>query len=95
MGELGFSDLSTEQIEQLTQTAEEAARKFVLTKVTSKNLDRLDISVEAEGEKPVKVTVEINLVLNPQTRGVNAEELAKQATSAAHLAAENFLRNLK
>ena len=95
MGELGFSDLSTEQIEQLTQTAEESARKFVLAKVSSKNLERLDISVEGEGSKPVKVTVEIDLVLNPQTTGVDAEELAKQATRAAHLAAENFLRNLK
>ncbi len=95
MDELGFSDLSTEQIEQLTQTAEEAARKFVLTHVSSKNLECLDISVEAEGAKPVKVTVEINLVLNMQTKGVDAEELAKQATSIAHLAAENFLRNLK
>ncbi len=95
MGKLGFSELSAEQIEQLTQTAEEAARKFVLSKVSSKNVDRLDISVEAEGTKPVKVTVEINLRLDQQTKGVNAEELTKQATNAAHLAAENFLRNLK
>jgi hypothetical protein len=57
MVELGFPELTTEQIELLCQTAENAARKHILSKVSSKDVERLDISVEAEGTKPVSVTV--------------------------------------
>lgn len=95
MGELGFPELSTEQIEFLCQTAEDAARKHILAKVSSKNIDRLDISVEAEGAKPVKVTVEIDLALLPKTKGIDGQALVKEAAAVGQLAAENFLRNLK
>ncbi len=95
MGELGFPELTTEQIELLCQTAEDAARKHILSKVSSKEVDRLDISVEAEGTKPVSVTVEINLVLSPQTKNVDAQALVKEAASQGQKAAENFLRKIK
>ena len=95
MVELGFSELTTEQIELLCQTAEDAARKYVLSKISSKDIDQLDISVEAEGTKPVDVTVEINLQLLPQAKGIDAETLVKEAVNQAHKATENFLRKLK
>ena len=69
MVELGIPELTTEQIETLCSTAENAARKYVLSKVSSKMVDRLDISVEAVGSKPVNVTVEIELVLTPAAKG--------------------------
>ena len=50
MDELGFPELSTEQIELLCQTAEDAARKSILSKVSNKDIDRLDIAVEVEKE---------------------------------------------
>ncbi len=93
--ELGFPELTTEQIELLCQTAEDAARKHILSKVPQKEIDRLDISVEAEGTKPVNVTVEINLILAPQTKDVDAEALVKEAVAEAHKATENFLRKIK
>ncbi len=95
MGELGFPELTTEQIEFLCQTTEDAARKYILNKVSSKDVDRLDISVEVEGTKPVSVTVEINLLLVKQTSDVDVETLVKEATDKAHEATENFLRKLK
>ena len=95
MVELGFPELTTEQIEHLCQTAEGAARKYVLSKIPQKEIDRLDISVEADGTKPVNVTVEINLILAPQTKGVHAEALVKEAVDKAHKATENFLRKIK
>ncbi|MCL4430286.1 MAG: DUF3194 domain-containing protein [Chloroflexi bacterium] len=95
MGELGFPELTTEQIETLCQTAEDAARKHVLAKISSKDIDRLDISVEAEGAKPVNVTVEISLVLSPQTKNVDADGLVKEAAVEGQKAAENFLRKIK
>jgi hypothetical protein len=95
VGELGFPELTTEQIELLCSTAENAARKHVLSKVPQKDIDRLDISVEADGAKPVNVTVEINLALASKTEDVDADFLVKEAVDVAHKAIENFLRNIK
>ena len=95
MVELGFSELTTEQIELLCQTAEDVAHKHILSKVSSKNIELLDISVEVEGTKPVNVTVEIDLLLSKETKNIDAEALVEQAMEAAHKATENFLRQIK
>ncbi len=95
MVELGIPELSTEQIETLCATAENAARKHVLSKVSSRMVERLDISVEAEGVKPVNVSVEINVILTPEAKGVDAQALVNEATEEAHKAVENYLRKLK
>lgn len=95
MDELGIPELSTEQIEDLCEKAENAARKHVLSKVSSGNVDRLDISVEAEGSKPLDVTVEIDLQLTPETKDIDVAALVRDATAAAHEAVENFLRKAK
>jgi len=94
MGELGFPELSAEQIELLCQIAEEAARKSIMSKVSNKDIERLDIAVEVEGTKPVNVTVEINLLLAKTTQG-DAEAYVKAAIAEAHRASENFLSKLK
>jgi hypothetical protein len=95
MVELGIPELTTQQIELLCSTAEDTARKYVLTRVAGKSVERLDVSVEVEGTKPVNVTVEVSLVLSPQAKDVNAETVAKEAVEKAQSAAEKFLRNLK
>lgn len=95
MAELGIPELSTEQTELLSSKAEEAAKKYVLSKVSAKDIDRLDIAVEVDGSNPISVTVEIDLLLSKQTKGVDAEKLVKEAVQEAHKATENFLRKLK
>jgi hypothetical protein len=95
MVDLGIPELTTEQTELLCQTAEEAANNFILSKVSVKNLDMLDISVEVAGTKPVDVTVEIDLLLGKSVKGIDAEALVKDAVVEAHKAAEKFLRQLK
>jgi hypothetical protein len=95
MVDLGIPELTTEQTELLSQTAEEAAKTFILSKVSAKVLDRLDIAVEVVGTKPVDVTVEINLLLSKSAKGVDAEALVKDAVKEAHMATEKFLRQLK
>ncbi len=95
MVELGFPELSTEQTELLCSIAEEAAKKYILGKVSAKELDRLDIAVEVEAEKkPVNVTVEIDLLLTEKAKGVDAEALVKAAVEEAHKATEKFLKSL-
>lgn len=93
--ELGLPDLTTEQTEALCSTAENAARKYILSKVPLKKVDNLNISVEAEGTKPVNVTVEIDLSLSPQMKDFNAEALVNEAVQKALEASEIYLRTLK
>ncbi len=51
----------------------ETSQKMVLSKVSSRMVDKLDISVEAEGSKPLKVAVEVDLLLTPEAKDVDAE----------------------
>jgi hypothetical protein len=92
--ELGIPELTTEQIEELCSNAENSARKFILSKVSQKQVDRLNISVEAEGAKPVSLTVEVDLELTPETHGVDQKKLADEAVKAAFEAIESYLRQL-
>jgi hypothetical protein len=92
--ELGIPDLTTEQIEMLCATAENAARKHILSKVSSKMVEKLNISVEADGTKPVNITVEIDLQLSPKMKDFDADKLVKEAVKEAHRASENYLRKL-
>jgi len=93
--ELGLPDLTTEQIETLCSTAEDAARKHILSKVPLKMVDNLNVSVEVEGAKPLNVTVEVDLALSPKMKGFNAEALVNDAVKVALEASEIYLRKLK
>jgi hypothetical protein len=93
--ELGIPDLTTEQIETLCSTAENAAKKHILSKVPFKMVEKLNVSVEADGTKPVNVTVEIDLVLSPKMKDFDADKLVNEAVKEAHKASENYLRKLK
>jgi hypothetical protein len=93
--ELGIPDLTTEQTETLCSTAEKAAREYVLSKVPSKMVEKLNISVEADGTKPVNLTVEIDLALSPKMKNFDADTLVKEAIKEALKASENYLRKVK
>jgi hypothetical protein len=93
--ELGLPDLTTEQIETVCQTAENAARKAVLSKVSSKMVEKLDIIVEAEGQKPLNVSVEIDLILTQEAKGVDAKAVVDYAIDEANKESESYLRTLK
>ena len=95
MEELGLPDLTTEQIETLCSTAEHAARKHILSKVPLKMVDKMNISVEVEGAKPVNVTVEVDLMLSSKIKDIDAEALANDAAKAGFEASEIYLRKLK
>jgi hypothetical protein len=92
--ELGIPELTTEQIETLCSTAENAAREHVLSKVPSKMVEKLNISVEADGTKPVNLAVEIDLTLSQQMKDFDAKALVSEAVKEALKAGENYLRKL-
>ena len=95
MEELGIPDLTTEQIETLCSTAENTAKKHILSKVPFKMVEKLNISVEADGTKPMNVTVEIDLALSPKMKDFDADKLVNEAIKEAHKASKNYLRKLK
>ncbi|NWF87169.1 DUF3194 domain-containing protein [Candidatus Bathyarchaeota archaeon] len=93
--ELGLSDLTTKQIEEICTLAEETARQYVLSKIASKRIETLNISVEAEGINPVTLTVDIDIALSPLMKGFDAQKLVNDAIKEAFKSAETYLRKLK
>jgi hypothetical protein len=93
--ELDLPELTTEQIEELCSIAEEAAREYVLSKVPSKRMEKLNISVEAEGTKPVTLTVDIDIALSPLMKDFDAQKLVDEAVAEAFISAKKYLRELK
>ncbi|MCW4053330.1 MAG: DUF3194 domain-containing protein [Candidatus Bathyarchaeota archaeon] len=95
MEELGLPDLTTKQIQTLCSTAEGAARRYILSKVPLKMVEKLNISVEAEATRPLNVTVEIDLVLSTKMKDFSADVLVSKAVKEALAASESYLRKQK
>lgn len=94
MEELGLPDLTSEQIEQLCSTAEEAARKHVLRRVPSRRVETLNISAEVDDEKPLRLAVDVDIRLSPRAESFNVQKLADEAVKEAFASAEKYLREL-
>ena len=92
--EIGISELTSEQVETLCATAEKAARDHVLSKVPSRKVSVLNITVDTEGLKPVTVNVEVEITLSPLMKNYDVKKLANEATKQAFKAVEAYLREL-
>jgi hypothetical protein len=90
--ELGLPELTSEQIEELCAIVEQAAREHVLSKVSSKRIETLNISVEAEGTKPITVTVDVDIALSPLMKNFDVQKLTKEAMEEAFKCAKKCLR---
>ena len=88
-------ELTDEQIEKLCTIAEETAREYVLSKVRSNRIEKLNISVEAEGTKPITITVNVDITLSQQMKGFDVQKLANEAVNSAFASAEKYLREQK
>ena len=86
METLALPELTSEQIEN---------RKHVFSRVSSKMVEKLNISVEAEGAIPLDVTIEVEAALSPQTKSVALNKLVDNAATDALKAGEDYLRTLK
>ena len=95
MNDLGIPELTTEQVEALCSNAENAAGKYILSKVSLKMVEKLDISVEAEGPKPLNLTVDVDLALSQQGKDIDLKKLVDEAVKEALKTSEDYLRNLK
>jgi hypothetical protein len=93
--EIGLPELTPEEVEELCSIAEEAARGYVLSKVPPKHVETLNISVETDGEKPLTLTVDVEIVLSPLMQEYDVQRLADEAVKEAFKSAEKYLRELK
>jgi hypothetical protein len=92
--DLGIPDLTSEQVERLCVIAEEAARKYVLAKVSKKNVEKLDVCTEVEGARPVRLEINIDLELLPTVKGPDIQGLVNEAVREGFRSAEKYLKEL-
>ena len=94
MEEIGIPELTLEQVEELCEIAEEAAREYVLSKVPPRRIPTLNVTVDAEGTKPITINVDVEVVLSPLMKDFNVEKLTREATERAFASIEKYLRKL-
>ena len=95
MVENGIPELTLEQVEELCERAEQAAREHILSKISKNRIVTLDVTVDTEGTKPLTVNVDVNVVLSPLMKDFDVEALTKAATERAFAHIEEYLRELK
>ena len=94
MEELGLPDLTDQQIEKVCSIAEAAARKYVFAKVNSKEVEILNVSAEAEGTRPLRLTIDIDVQLSSSMSDFNVQRLCNDAVEQAFTAAKSHLKEL-
>jgi hypothetical protein len=92
--ELGIHALTSKQRERLCCVAEEAARKYVVSKIPSKKIENLDISTEAEGTRPVTLKVDVSVTLSPSIKNFDVNRLVDKAVKEALASADEYMRKL-
>lgn len=93
--EIGIPELKSKQIEELCSIVEKTARQYIISKVSPKRIEALNISVETEGTKPVRLTVAVDVSLSPLMKKFDVQKLVDEAIKEAFTSAENYLRELK
>ena len=87
--------MTNEQIEAPCDTAEQVARKFVLSKVSPKTVEELNRSIEAEEVKPLNLSAEVDVSLSKRSKDLDLHQLTKNAANETLKASESALRRLK
>ena len=95
MEDIGIPELTIEQVAELCERAEQAARDYVLSKVSTSRIATIDVTVDAEGTKPITANVDVTVVLSPLMKDFDVEALTKEATKRAFAHIEEYLRELK
>ena len=87
--------LSNHQIEELCLISEKAVRENILSKISSKKIENLIISVETKGSKPMTLTIEVNISLSTSMRDYDVTKLSEEAIKEAFKSAEKHMRELR
>ena len=94
MEEIGLPELTPEQMGKLCEIGEVTARDYVLSKVSSREISELNITVDTEGAKPVTVNVDVEICSSLLMKEYDTEKLAKEATQKAFESIKEYLSGL-
>jgi hypothetical protein len=86
--EIGLRELSLEQKENLCILMEKTARDFINSKIPLSEVQTLNIDVEIDGNMPVTVTVDVELVPSSLIKDYDVEQLVNEATRRSLEAAD-------
>ena len=89
----GISLLSNYQIIELCEGAEHAIRGYILSKISKKRIKTLDIFVEADGLKPVNISIEVTLFFS-NLNDLDANKLANEAINHGFIYVDQYLENI-
>ena len=81
-----------EEIEQVCLAAQDAARGHLLSKISIKRIEDIDVTVEALGDKPLTLSVDVAVEL--ESGDEDMDPLVDEATDLAFRAAEEKAREL-
>lgn len=95
LGGLKVSSLTYNQLVEICEEAEEAARRRILSEVSQRKISDLNITVDAEGGETLTITVDVELTLSPTARNVDVKSLTDEAVRAAFESIERSLRDRK
>jgi hypothetical protein len=90
--EIGLPELKLHQIEEICRIAEEAARRYILSKVSFRRIADLNIIIDVSVAGPVTVNVDIDATLSPLKAEVDVAQITEEASRKALEAAEEKLR---
>jgi len=88
------TSLSYEQLERLCELAEEAARRYVTSRIPDRGISDLSISVNSVDSETLNLEIDVEITLSPLFRKVDVKRLVKEAVNAAFKAAEEYLREI-
>ena len=83
---------TTDEIEEICIAAQEAGTQALLSKVSIKQVSDLDVTVEALGDKPLVLSIDVSVEL--LTGNEDLQSLINKASDAAFSAAEAKVREL-
>jgi hypothetical protein len=86
--------LSYDQLERLCEIAEEAARRYVSSRIPSRGISDLSVSVNSVDSENLTLEIDVEVTLSPLFSKVDVKKLAEKAVEAAFKAVEDYLREL-
>lgn len=95
MSERPISSLTYEELERICEEAEEAARRYIFSKVRREYISDISISIDLEGLESLNVDVEVEVRLSPLCRGLDLQGIIDGSVKAAFEAIERYLKTIR
>jgi len=87
--------LSDDQIEELCILADEAARKYVTSKISKNEITDMAVSVNLEDAHELVIEIEVELSLSDLHSDEDAKKLANEAVKSAFRAIDEYVKEAK